>query len=355
MKSQVAHQLPIPRVPGRPYAGPVQIPPPEWLVRSGPVFLSDTLWFSCTHLAENSSLTRGAVAFAGVDAAELLPLRPGDEIVVDASDARVQAGVTSPDAIDAWIKQGGTVYSVPALHAKVLRFTLDGDEGIQELTVVGSGNVSTRSAKDLIEAAVLVDDKGTANTVDAFIDLLIAEAGAPLDSGWVDRARDLYRPPTLPLPTRRQPSAFPAPDRPLWVFGSESLDVPISPELEQLTEAAELDYGSSVLLHPIRLRPGDEDKVSPGDGVIVGFSTDANKDYDGRWSTDVGRFVKVLPHDGGPPEALLALDQGYRPQRWGAIHAVLDQYPDDDTDDVIQPGTELHAALLAMWNRRRKD
>lgn len=88
--------------------------------------------------------------------------------------------------------------------------------------------------------------------------------------------------------------------------------------------------------------------------MIVGFSTDASKDYDGRWSTDVGRFVKVLPHDDGPPEALLALDQSYHAQRWGSVHAVLDQYPNDDTDDLIQPGTELHAALLAMWKPRRK-
>ncbi|MEV7961773.1 hypothetical protein [Oerskovia paurometabola] len=333
----------------------MQMPPPGLLATSGPVFLSDSLWPSCTHLARNSSLTRGAVAFVGMEAAELLPLRSGDEIVVDASDSRLQAGVTSPDAIAGWIKQGATVYSVEALHAKVLRFTLDGDEGTQELTVVGSGNLSTQSAEALIEAAVHVDDKVTADTVDAFIDQLVTEAGAPLGSAWVERARGLYRPSTLPKPTRRQPSAFPAPDRPLWVFGSESVDVPISPELEQIAQAAALDYGSAVLLHPIRLRSGDESRVSPGDGVIVGFSIDASRDYDGRWSTDVGRFVKVLPHDDDPPEALLALDQGYRPQRWGAVQAFLDQYPYDDTDDLIQPGTELHAALLAMWKPRGKD
>lgn len=333
----------------------MQIPPPEWLVTSGPVFLSDSLWLSCTHLARNSSRTRGAVAFAGKDAAELLPLRSGDEIVVDASDGRLQAGLTSPDAIAAWIEQGATVYSVEALHAKALRFTLCGDNGTQQLTIVGSGNASTRSAECLIEAALLVDEKGTADTVDAFIDQLIAEAGTPLGPAWVERARPLYLLPTSPRPTRRKPSAFPSPDRPLWVFGSESLDVPMSPELEQLVQAAELDYGSAVLLHPIRLRPGDESRVLPGDGVIVGFSTDASKDYDGRWSTDVGRFVKVLPHDDGPPEALLALDQGYRPQRWGTVHGVLDQHPDDNTDDPIEPGTELHAALLAMWKPRRRD
>lgn len=141
--------------------------------------LTTDLWETCRNYAALSTRTRAAVAYVSKDAADLFPLKQGDIAVVDASPAALRAGTTSPEGIASWLDQGVDVYSLDGLHAKTFRFS-----GADEVTVVGSGNVSLSSRDRLVEAAVLSDSPQLASETDDFINLCIAQA-MPLSHAWL--------------------------------------------------------------------------------------------------------------------------------------------------------------------------
>jgi len=108
------------------------------------------------------------VAIAYVSSADLLPLRRGDRLVVDAGLDRIAAGATDPRALLKWIRLGVEVWSRPDLHAKVIVTDTH--------AAIGSANASVNSADHLQEAVLLTDE------VD------VRRAASQLLRRWIDEA-----------------------------------------------------------------------------------------------------------------------------------------------------------------------
>jgi hypothetical protein len=107
-------------------------------------FLTSGIWKDIKGIRRGRPWIRAAIAY--VTAPELLPLRRGDVLIVNASDSAIRCGETSAKALGALFRRGVKLFSEPMLHAKVLL--------IGDTAVVGSANMSTHSSSRLIEAAV---------------------------------------------------------------------------------------------------------------------------------------------------------------------------------------------------------
>jgi hypothetical protein len=87
-----------------------------------------------------------AIAYVGLDATKIMPLRRGDVLVCNASDAGIKQGSTSAIALEKFMKRGVRIFNEPNLHGKVVVFP--------KKAFVGSANVSRRSKDVLLEAVV---------------------------------------------------------------------------------------------------------------------------------------------------------------------------------------------------------
>ena len=152
------------------------------------VFITQNIWPQMTN-AVRSSRRRCivAVAYFGAGASRLLPLPRNSRLVVDASERAVSSGQTCPADLIKLVKRGVAVYTVPNLHAKV--FVLG------RAVYIGSANVSTRSASQLIEAVVRTTDPNAVRDARNFVqDHCLHE----LTPAVLKRLSKIYRPPLLP-------------------------------------------------------------------------------------------------------------------------------------------------------------
>ena len=88
------------------------------------------------------------VAYIGKDASTVMPLRTGDVLVCDASDAAIKGRLTSVAALKTFRRRGVQLFSLEGLHAKVVATPTS--------AWVGSANASNNSENELVEAAVRV-------------------------------------------------------------------------------------------------------------------------------------------------------------------------------------------------------
>lgn len=100
--------------------------------------------------AKKSQQIFAAIAYLGVDAPLIMPLRQGDVLVCNASDAAIKQGSTSAKALKIFFERGVKIFNEPSLHGKVVVFP--------KRVFVGSANVSTRSRDVLYEAVVETTD-----------------------------------------------------------------------------------------------------------------------------------------------------------------------------------------------------
>ncbi len=121
----------------------------------------EQLWRRIPTLARTTPKAVVVVAFCGVDAPRLLPLRSGSTLIVDASAATVKAGATSPSALARFLKKRVRVYSVDHLHAKIFLFG--------RRVLIGSSNISTNSARLLEEAALETTDAAAVRDAKAYV------------------------------------------------------------------------------------------------------------------------------------------------------------------------------------------
>lgn len=112
--------------------------------------LTENIWETITRSVKKRKPNYVAVAYFGADGANLLPLKKGDILVVDASEQTVLKGATDPKALHILLDKGVRVFSKERLHAKV--FVLG------DLLFLGSANVSTNSKFVLHEAVLQTDD-----------------------------------------------------------------------------------------------------------------------------------------------------------------------------------------------------
>ncbi|MFD9670059.1 phosphatidylserine/phosphatidylglycerophosphate/cardiolipin synthase family protein, partial [Rhodococcus sp. NPDC059968] len=85
----------------------------------GTTFHGPSPWPHITRAIRTRGARYAAIGYLGQDAPDLLPLRAGDLLVVNASKAAIRAHATSPAALAYYVNKGVRVLSSPTLHAKV--------------------------------------------------------------------------------------------------------------------------------------------------------------------------------------------------------------------------------------------
>lgn len=113
-------------------------------------FLTENIWEIITSSVKQRTPNYVAVAYFGTDGANLLPLKKGDILVVDASEITVKNGGTDPKSLHILLDKGVRIFSKERLHAKVM--VLGGT------VFVGSANVSSNSKYVLHEAVIQTND-----------------------------------------------------------------------------------------------------------------------------------------------------------------------------------------------------
>lgn len=154
------------------------------------VLFGPAVWSEMRKAASRAGRRYIATAYAGRQAADLVPLNKGDVAVIDASDRQLRAGATSPEPVAAWLKAGAFVYSLPNLHAKAYV--------LGSCAFVGSANASLHSEQALTEAVLHTDRVEVRSQIKDMVLVLSELALQPLDEQWVTHARKLYRPPRRP-------------------------------------------------------------------------------------------------------------------------------------------------------------
>jgi hypothetical protein len=109
------------------------------------------LWREITSAVRESKRTWAAVAYLGKDCARLLPLKPGDLLVVDMTLSAVRHGVTDPREVKKLLNRKVIVCSCARLHAKMI--VADAQ------LFIGSMNASQNAARYLKEAGVATTSK----------------------------------------------------------------------------------------------------------------------------------------------------------------------------------------------------
>ena len=129
--------------------------------------LSKNLWTEIRAVAAKARSHRAAIAYVTED---LVGFKKGDALVTDASPAAIKMGETSARLLQKLHRRGVAVHSCPGLHAKVLL--------LDDVAVIGSGNLSKSSRSALIEAAVMTDASAAVGGVAAFIEQLVKQTKA---------------------------------------------------------------------------------------------------------------------------------------------------------------------------------
>jgi hypothetical protein len=201
------------------------------------------------------------VAYVGVGAPSVMPLRRGDLLVCDASQAAIKRRLTSADALARFHRAGVTIFSAPGLHAKVISSPTS--------AWIGSANASENSRDNLIEASTRITGP-EARKLRTWAESLATE-DASLS------AADLRTLKALPLdPMRTGPSRTVIPSRPpkgldsLWFLETEPDSSAIGEQLRSSTRqtamVAARAAGFATAL--TGLHYFDRPKVKVGDWVI---------------------------------------------------------------------------------------
>src|SRR5438046_174404 len=128
--------------------------------------LSHGLWKEVCALSKKAQSVRAAIAY--VTASELLKFQKGDLLIVNASEGAIRGGQTSAKVLSALHKRGVEVYNCSNLHAKVLL--------IDNVAVIGSGNMSQASAGGLVKAALRTGHRATVSGVQTFLRQLVEQS-----------------------------------------------------------------------------------------------------------------------------------------------------------------------------------
>jgi hypothetical protein len=127
--------------------------------------LSKDLWAEIRKRARAASSRKGAIAYVTRD---LVGFRKRDTLVVDASGRAIQNGETDAPLLRKLHKKVVRLYDCPDLHAKVLL--------LDEVAVIGSGNMSSSSESRMVEAALISDQASVAAGVASLIEQLVRQS-----------------------------------------------------------------------------------------------------------------------------------------------------------------------------------
>jgi len=127
--------------------------------------LSNDLWKVARRKARDARCRQAAIAYVTQD---LIGFRNGDILIVNASSPAISSGQTDALLLRRLNRRGVHIYDCAGLHAKVIL--------LDDVAIVGSGNMSSSSANGLIEAGVLTDNHSTVSGVASFIEQLLAQS-----------------------------------------------------------------------------------------------------------------------------------------------------------------------------------
>jgi len=145
--------------------------------------LIENIWETITQSVKKRLPNYVAVAYFGSDGANLLPLKKGDILVVDASDSSVKSGVTNPIELEKLKNKGVHIFSYPQLHSKIFVFG--------KTMFIGSANVSLNSKENLFEAVLMVNQE----SIEEAKTYILGLAQFPLEEKELSRLKSIYKAP----------------------------------------------------------------------------------------------------------------------------------------------------------------
>lgn len=208
--------------------------------------LSTGLWKEIKAIAVAAKRRRAAVAYVTQD---LIGFKTGDVLVLDATERAIRSGETDAKLLRRLHRRGVQIHCCADLHAKVLL--------LDEVAVIGSGNMSRSSTVELVEAALITDHSSTVSGVASLIEQL-ASKSEPLTTSQI---ADLCRIPVLrkggrsKAAKRRRTRISNLGDR-TWLLGVEEMEEDPPPveqrEIDRAQKAWEQRTGESEELSWIR-------------------------------------------------------------------------------------------------------
>jgi hypothetical protein len=172
----------------------------------GTTFHGPSPWPQITAALRTAGPRHAAIAYVDSNAPELLPLRDGDVLVVNAARAALRAHATSPTALAHYVEAGVRVLSSPNLHANVITTSRH--------AIIGSAS-ATYSSTIAEEAVLITDDPDAIVAARLFIDGL--DDITEVDQTFLDNAIAIWQiGRAVPLPgisgrVRAEPEFLPTP------------------------------------------------------------------------------------------------------------------------------------------------
>lgn len=274
------------------------------------------VWDALTpRIRASSGQRRAAMAFSTATANQLLPLRRGDQIVVNAGPGPVAAGATDPAVLQQWMNRSVDVFSHDGLHAKLVV--------TDDLAVVGSANASAHAASNSSEAVLVTDAVRVIRDLHAYLDLLIAES-EPVGQSFVDAAQRQFGskrvPVLLPGITTDAPRPGLLGDRP-WVIRFIQTEHGLSDAAAKVMKKHSSKHKTpGFRVEGYVTTRGDAGRMAVGDLLLM-----SQEETDGVayvWPPAVVRAVEPVP---GRREALVLL----------RVDPNLDPVPLDDLNRVL--------------------
>ena len=128
-------------------------------------FLTGDVWKEVNKLFIKREKKTACIAYV---TSENLQLTKGDTLICDASDYEIKFGSTSAKVLDYYFKKGVSILSNQDLHSKLLL--------TNSFLVIGSANLSNRSAETLVESAVVTDNDILISQAKSFCHILAKES-----------------------------------------------------------------------------------------------------------------------------------------------------------------------------------
>jgi len=258
------------------------------------LFLTNDIWKQANQYLKKDDSVNAVIAYV---TSKTLKLKSKDILICDASKDSIKFGRTSAKILKDYFNDSVTIYSIEALHAKLLVSN--------RFIIIGSANLSVNSAENLIEAAIISRDELSISQTKAFIFNLIKEI-KPLTEIDIQDLLEIHviRSSKRKLTKRRK--SFYVGDK-IWVSNVRPLSETIIEKeyddeiyaIEKIRESHKMDRDS---LSYIRFKGKSKirDHASPGD-LLIEISTNATKTrtiisgpYSIRLRTDKEDYTKLF-------------------------------------------------------------
>ncbi|OYD60963.1 phospholipase D family protein [Rhodococcus sp. OK302] len=312
----------------------------------GTTFHGPNPWPHITRAIRTRGPRHAAIAYLGQDAPELLPLRAGDVLVVNAGAAAIRAHATSPAALAHYLGKGVRVLSCPTLHAKVI--------ATNRRAVIGSANATVNSTF-ADDAVIITDDPPIIADTRKFIDGLYDLT--EVDHAFIDNAaREWAIGRAVPIPgiTGRihNPDNEFLPTPVTRMFVKHVVDYQPNPTEQHLIHEQQPSRTTSgpVAKYQLQsLRLGKPSSIIPGDMIVL-VSADNEWIYPPALVTSEPTRI---PRSGGAVLVFLRIRADLPPLSLNVAEKHLADLghpaPRLRTDHYVR-SVSIRTALLELWN-----